>query len=68
MPASTRSDGSERAQPLAQPETWMLPSDLVLAGKAGAYRLIRKATTRGPVQRMIGVDEFETLFGGTQDG
>jgi precorrin-3B synthase len=44
-----------------------LPSDLVLAGKAGAYRLIRKATTRGPVERMIGVDEFETLFGGTQD-
>ena len=44
-----------------------LPSDLVLAGKAGAYRLIRKATTRGPVERMIGVDEFETLFRGTQD-
>ena len=44
-----------------------MPSDLVLAGKAGAYRLIRKATTRGPVERMIGTDEFETLFGGTQD-
>ncbi len=39
-----------------------LPSDLVLAGKAGAYRLIRKATTRGPVERMIGSEEFETLF------
>lgn len=44
-----------------------LPSDLVLAGRAGAYRLIRKATTRGPVERMIGVDDFETLFRGTQD-
>jgi len=45
-----------------------LPSDLVLAGKAGAYRLIRKATTRGPVERMISVEEFETLFGEAQDG
>lgn len=45
-----------------------LPSDLVLAGKAGRYRLIRNATTRGPVERMIGVDEFETLFGGMADG
>ena len=44
-----------------------LPSDLVLAGKAGAYRLIRNATTRGPVERMIGVEEFKTLFGETQD-
>jgi precorrin-3B synthase len=40
-----------------------LPSDLVLAGKAGAYRLIRNATTRGPVERIISVEEFETLFG-----
>jgi precorrin-3B synthase len=39
----------------------------VLAGKAGAYRLIRNATTRGPVERMIGVEEFKTLFGETQD-
>lgn len=39
-----------------------LPSDLVLAGKAGAYRLIRNATTRGPVERMVGADEFEALF------
>jgi len=44
-----------------------LPSDLVLAGKAGAYRLIRNATTRGPVERMIGVDDFENVFRGTQD-
>jgi len=40
-----------------------LPSELVLAGKAGAYRLIRNATTRGPVERVISVEEFETLFG-----
>jgi precorrin-3B synthase len=39
------------------------PSDLVLAGKQGAYRLIRNATTRGPVERMVGVDELESLFG-----
>ena len=44
-----------------------LPSDLVLAGKAGAYRLIRKATTRGPVERLIGVEEFATLFRRPQD-
>jgi precorrin-3B synthase len=40
-----------------------LPSDLVLAGKQGAYRLIRNATTRGPVERIVGVDELESLFG-----
>lgn len=45
-----------------------LPSDLVLAGKAGAYRLIRNATTRGPVERMIGSEEFESLFGEGHDG
>jgi precorrin-3B synthase len=41
-----------------------LPSDLVLAGQAGRYRLIRKATTHGRVERLIGADEFETLFDG----
>lgn len=44
-----------------------LPSQLVLAGKAGAYRLIRNATTRGPVERTIGIGEFESLFDGTPD-
>jgi precorrin-3B synthase len=44
-----------------------LPSDLVLAGKAGAYRLIRNATTRGAVERMVGVEEFDTLFDGRHD-
>lgn len=43
------------------------PSELVLAGKAGAYRLIRNATTRGPVERTIGVGEFETLFDEMRD-
>ena len=38
------------------------PSDLVLAGKQGAYRLIRNATTRGPVERLLAVDELESLF------
>ncbi len=45
-----------------------LPSDLVLAGEAGAYRLIRNATTRGAVERVIGVEEFEALFDGMRDG
>lgn len=44
-----------------------LPSELVLAGKAGAYRLIRNATTRGPVERIIGIEEFETLFDERRD-
>jgi len=44
-----------------------LPSDLVLAGKAGAYRLIRNATTRGPVERLVGVEEFESLFDEKRD-
>jgi precorrin-3B synthase len=39
------------------------PSDLVLAGKQGAYRLIRNATTRGPVERVVGADQLESLFG-----
>jgi precorrin-3B synthase len=38
------------------------PSDLVLAGKQGAYRLIRNATTGGPVERLLAVDELESLF------
>jgi precorrin-3B synthase len=44
-----------------------LPSELVLAGKGGAYRLIRNATTRGPVERMIGIEAFETLFDERRD-
>lgn len=43
-----------------------LPSDLVLAGKAGAYGVIRNATMRGPVERTIGAAELETLFNGSR--
>ncbi len=42
------------------------PAELVLAGEGGAYRLIRNATTRGPVERTVGVEEFETLFDETR--
>jgi precorrin-3B synthase len=45
-----------------------LPSDLVLAGKAGAYQVIHNATTRGLVERTIGAGELETLFDGKQHG
>ena len=38
------------------------PSDLVLAAERGAYGLIRNATTRGRVERRVGVDELESLF------
>jgi precorrin-3B synthase len=43
------------------------PSELVLVGKAGRYRLVRNATTRGPVERIIGTDEFPALFEGSRD-
>ena len=39
-----------------------LPSDLVLAGKQGAYRLIRNATTRGAVERIVKAEELASLF------
>lgn len=39
-----------------------LPSELVLAGKQGAYRVIRNATTRGPVERVIEARALESLF------
>jgi precorrin-3B synthase len=45
-----------------------LPSDLVLAGKAGAYQVIHSATTRGPVEYTIGAGELETLFDGKRHG
>jgi precorrin-3B synthase len=40
-----------------------LPSDLVLAGKQGAYRLIRNATTRGAVERIVETADLPSLFG-----
>ena len=44
------------------------PSELVLVGEAGRYRLMRNATTRGAVERIIGTDEFPALFEGSRDG
>ena len=44
------------------------PSELVLVGKGGRYRLVRNATTRGPVERVIGTDEFPALFAEPRDG
>jgi precorrin-3B synthase len=41
-----------------------LPSDLVLAGKSGAYGVIRNGTTRGPVERTLRIGELESLFDG----
>ena len=43
------------------------PSDLVLVGKTGGYWLIRNATTHGPVEGVIGPEDFGTLFEGPAD-
>jgi precorrin-3B synthase len=43
------------------------PAELVLVGKSGGYWLIRNATTHGPVEGMIGPEEFGTLFEGQAD-
>jgi precorrin-3B synthase len=45
-----------------------LPSDLVLAGESGAYRVIRNATTRDQAERTIGVAALDTLFDATRHG
>ena len=44
------------------------PSELVLVGKDGRYRLVRNATTRGPVERLVGTEEFPALFAEPRDG
>jgi precorrin-3B synthase len=44
------------------------PSELVLVGEAGRYRVVRNATTRGPVERIIGMHEFPALFEASRDG
>jgi precorrin-3B synthase len=44
------------------------PSELVLVGKGGRYRLVRNATTRGPVERLIGTEDFPSLFAEPRDG
>lgn len=43
-------------------------SDLVLVGKAGQYRLIRHATTRGPVEQLVDADDLVSVFPETSHG
>ena len=47
-------DGSIHVSGCAKGCARSAPSKLVLVGKAGRYRLVRNATTRGPVERIIG--------------
>jgi precorrin-3B synthase len=61
-------DGSIHVSGCAKGCARSAPSRLVLVGKAGRYRLVRNATTRGPVERIIGSDEFPALFAGPRDG
>ena len=61
-------DGSIHVSGCAKGCARSAPSELVLVGKAGRYRLVRNATTRGPVERIIGADEFPALFAGPRDG
>jgi precorrin-3B synthase len=61
-------DGSIHVSGCAKGCARSAPSRLVLVGKAGRYRLVRNATTRGPVERIIGSDEFPALFAGSRDG
>ena len=61
-------DGSIHVSGCAKGCARSAPSKLVLVGKAGRYRLVRDATTRGPVERIIGSDEFPALFAGSRDG
>ena len=60
-------DGSIHVSGCAKGCARSAPSRLVLVGKAGLYRLVRNATTRGPVERLIGTDEFPALFEGSRD-
>jgi precorrin-3B synthase len=61
-------DGSIHVSGCAKGCARSAPSRLVLVGKAGRYRLVRNATTRGTVERIIGSDEFPALFAGSRDG
>jgi precorrin-3B synthase len=61
-------DGSIHVSGCAKGCARSAPAKLVLVGKAGRYRLVRNATTRGPVERIIGSDEFPALFAGSRDG
>jgi precorrin-3B synthase len=61
-------DGSIHVSGCAKGCARSAPSTLVLVGKAGLYRLVRNATTRGPVERIIGSEDFSTLFAASRDG
>jgi precorrin-3B synthase len=61
-------DGSIHVSGCAKGCARSVPSELVLVGKAGRYCLVRNATTRGPVERVIGTDEFPALFAERRDG
>jgi precorrin-3B synthase len=61
-------DGSIHVSGCAKGCARSAPSELVLVGKAGRYRLVRNATTRGPVERIIGADEFPALFADSSNG
>jgi precorrin-3B synthase len=61
-------DGSIHVSGCAKGCARSAPSKLVLVGTAGLYRLVRNATTRGPVERIIGSEDFPALFEGSRDG
>jgi precorrin-3B synthase len=60
-------DGSIHVSGCAKGCARSAPSELVLVGKAGCYDLVRNATTRGPVERIIGSEDFPALFEGSRD-
>jgi precorrin-3B synthase len=60
-------DGSIHVSGCAKGCARSAPSKLVLVGKAGRYRLVRNATARGPVERVISPAEFPALFEGARD-
>ena len=61
-------DGSIHVSGCAKGCARSAPSELVLVGKEGLYRLVRNATTRGPVERIIGNEDFPALFERSRDG
>jgi precorrin-3B synthase len=61
-------DGSIHVSGCAKGCARSAPSKLVLVGHAGLYRLVRDATTRGPVERVVGSEDFPALFEESRDG
>lgn len=60
-------DGSIHVSGCAKGCARSAPSKLVLVGQAGRYHLMRNATTRGSVERIIGVEDFPALFEASRD-